>query len=67
MKSQVAETGEAIELIVKAEPFTNVYLLTTSDLPAFDPKEQELRQLVVSWTFLIYYYLLLSLFNSNLN
>ena len=49
VKPEVAEPGEVVEVVVKAEPFTSVYLLTTSDLLVFEPKEQQLRKLVVSW------------------
>lgn len=49
LKPTVAEPGEVIELIIKAEPFTNVYLLSVSNLLAFEPKEQEIRKLMVSW------------------
>ena len=48
MKSEVVELGGVVELLVKAEPFTNVHLLTVSDHLVFEPKEQELRKLTVS-------------------
>ena len=48
VKPEVAEPGEVVEVVVKAEPFTSVYLLTTSDLLVFEPKEQQRRKLVVS-------------------
>ena len=49
LESEVAEPGEVVEVVVKAEPFTSVHLLTTSDLLVFEPKEQELRRYIVSW------------------
>ena len=49
VKPEVAEPGEVVEVVVKAEPFTSVYLLSTSDLLVFEPKEQQLRKLMVSW------------------
>lgn len=48
VKSEVVELGGIVELVVKAEPFTNVYLLTVSDPLVFEAKEQELRKLTVS-------------------
>ena len=50
VKPEVAEPGEVVEVVVKAKPFTSVYLLTTSDLLVFEPKEQQLHKLMVSWT-----------------
>lgn len=44
---EVAVPGEFVEVVVKAELFTSVYFLLTSDLPVFEPKEQQIRKLIV--------------------